>query len=443
MAPSYGGGPDFRIPAATVNDVQRCSFLDHGSLRERRIESSMPGDQPDHNAGDSPGTVCHFGTFSTQQAYSRNRSIAQALRASGWHVIECRDDSTMSATERVSAFRSPLALARSGGRIFGQWSRLRRMHRDIAEYDTLLVGYPAHVDARLAARLANQRRRPLVVDAMIGLYDTVVRDRALVSEKHPLARIVRAWERSVFRRAALILVDTEEHARSIAQDYDLPPERVAAIPVGIDETLWQPSPMPPPGETLTVAFWTTFIPLHGVETVARAAKIVEESNSSVRFNIVGDGQTADAFDRMLSELKPANVSWKRAFVPIEELVELARQSDVCLGIMGTSAKAAHVVPYKVYQALASSRPVITADTPAARSVLEHEQSALLVPPGDAEALAGAISKLAANPDLRERLATGGRRAYEQHLSQSVLQQRLDQAFRRLVRGANSAQERRT
>ncbi len=49
-------------------------------------------------------------------------------------------------------------------------------------------------------------------------------------------------------------------------------------------------------------------------------------------------------------------------------------------------KAARVIPNKVFQALACARPVITADTPAARELLTDDVDALLVPPGDPEAL---------------------------------------------------------
>ena len=79
-------------------------------------------------------------------------------------------------------------------------------------------------------------------------------------------------------------------------------------------------------------------------------------------------------------------------------------SDICLGVFGTSDKAGRVVPNKVYDALAAGRPLVTADSPAARELLGDGRDALLVPAGDAGALAAALRRLG---DVGERARLGG------------------------------------
>ena len=82
-----------------------------------------------------------------------------------------------------------------------------------------------------------------------------------------------------------------------------------------------------------------------------------------------------------------------------------------------------MIPNKAFQAIACGTPLVTADTPAARELLVDGESALLVPPGDGQALAKALRGLAADPDLAQALRAGGHAAYEEHASEDVLGRR--------------------
>ena len=75
------------------------------------------------------------------------------------------------------------------------------------------------------------------------------------------------------------------------------------------------------------------------------------------------------------------------WIEYELLPAEIQRAGCSLGIFGTGGKARRVIPNKAFQAIACAAPLVTADTPAARELLVDEESALLVPPGDAEALA--------------------------------------------------------
>ena len=131
----------------------------------------------------------------------------------------------------------------------------------------------------------------------------------------------------------------------------------------------------------------------------------------------------------LLDARPANVE-HLAWIEYERLPDELRRAGCALGIFGTTAKAQRVIPNKVFQALACGVPVVTADTPAARELLADGESALLVPPGDPDALADAVRRLAADEELARRIATGGRAAYERAASETVLGSR----WRALIEG---------
>jgi glycosyltransferase involved in cell wall biosynthesis len=61
-------------------------------------------------------------------------------------------------------------------------------------------------------------------------------------------------------------------------------------------------------------------------------------------------------------------------------------------------------PMKLFEYMASGRPIVASDLPSLREVLAHEHNALLAPADDAEALAAALRRLLADPVLSSRLA---------------------------------------
>ncbi len=126
----------------------------------------------------------------------------------------------------------------------------------------------------------------------------------------------------------------------------------------------------------------------------------------------------------------------------EKLPDLYRAAGCALGIFGTSDKAARVIPNKAFQALATETPLITADTPAARELLEDGRDALLVPAGDAESLATAVEQLAADQSLGTELAARGRATYVERATGQVLGEQWRSLLERLVGQGQDTESRR-
>src|SRR5439155_17753226 len=178
--------------------------------------------------------------------------------------------------------------------------------------------------------------------------------------------------------------------------------------VGAEERVFSPGWAP--ADPFEALFIGKLIPLHGVDTVLVAARLAPE----LRFKVVGSGQLEP-----LLHNRPPNVEHV-PWVDYDALPGELHRAGCALGIFGSSEKAPRVIPNKVFQALACGPPVATADTPAARELLADRESALLVPPGDPEALAAALRRLAAEEDLGRRLSEGGRAAYLARASEQVL-----------------------
>jgi glycosyltransferase involved in cell wall biosynthesis len=289
----------------------------------------------------------------------------------------------------------------------------RRRRRD---FDALIVGYPGHFDLPAARRLAGGR--PIVFNPLVSLADTLVSDRGRFRSGSLAARALETVDRRAFKAATLVVADTAAQAQFFAALADL--DEVPVCLVGAEDRLFQPGWKPP--AHFTALFVGKLIPLQGVETILAAAGLAPE----IDFRIVGSGQ----LDNLL-ESRPANVEHV-PWLDYELLPEAIRNAGCVLGIFGTGAKARRVIPNKAFQALACGAPLITAHTPASRELLTDGTSALLVPPGDPEALAGAIRQLAGDVDLARRIATGGRTAYERQASEPVLGERWRELIERLL-----------
>ena len=78
------------------------------------------------------------------------------------------------------------------------------------------------------------------------------------------------------------------------------------------------------------------------------------------------------------------------------------------------------VPLSLIEAAASARPMIAADGPGLRDIVRHNETGLLVPPRDPGALADAIARLAADPELRRRMGAAARRLAEQRFGNELI-----------------------
>jgi glycosyltransferase involved in cell wall biosynthesis len=322
-------------------------------------------------------------------------------------VISCLRKAGVDVTERhVSVWEEDEHKWKAGiealARVAKAQLELLRLHG--TDFDVLLVGYPGQLDLPAAKRAA--RGKPIVFNPLVSLWDTWVSDRGRFTPGSAAGRSLARIDRAAFRAADLVVADTEQSADFFAELAGLPRTRFEVCLVGAEDRLFNP-PWTPSKSFLFVG---KLIPLHGLDTILEAARLVPD----LAITIAGGGQL-----EALLETRPPNVEWV-PWIEYEQLGNAYRNALCALGIFGTSAKAARVIPNKVFQAIACGTPVITADTPATRELLVDGASALLVPPGDPEALAAALRRASTDTGLLARIAAGGRKAYEEHASEDVL-----------------------
>ena len=362
---------------------------------------------PDVAASDKPLRVVMWGTYDLGKP--RTRILRDGLVEIGVEVTEIHADIWSSDADKSQLSRARMIL-RLFQLLFAYPALIYRYLRAPA-HDLVIVPYLGQFDVIVLWPFAKLRGRPVVLDLFLSLYDTVVNDRKMVKPNSVVARCLKKVERLSCLCAGRILLDTQTHAHRIATLFDLDRETVDAVPVGAEPGAFANVPPRSPHNGPTrILFYGQLIPLHGVETILQAA--MSERGRQHQWHIIGSGQDQSTVAEALASGDCAHVKWDR-WVPYEDLASAIEKADVCLGVFGTSDKAASVVPNKVYQSLFAKRSVITRDAPAMHEIFAQPDPALrLVPAADPAAILDAISALEADgfPAIGPELLEGAQPA---------------------------------
>ena len=317
----------------------------------------------------------------------RIRIVREGLHALGIEIIEIHKD-LWGGIDDKSAVRDARGWLRRGLRLLGAYPMLIWRYMRVPAHDLVLVSYPGQLDVLVLRPFAWMRRKRIAFDWFISAFDTVVEDRRLLGRGNPLAWMLWTGEWLASRAADLAFMDTAAHARRMEMLFRLAPNSVGHVWVGAERAFFQSSPHKSSGECLQVLFYGQFIPLHGIGTIIEAARLLRYA--PIQWTLVGRGQEAPRIRAMLAEDPLSALHWVE-WVPYDQLDEWIKRADVCLGIFGTSEKAASVIPNKVFQIVASGLPLVTRDSPAIRELLTDGPPCVrLVKAGDARALANAI-----------------------------------------------------
>jgi glycosyltransferase involved in cell wall biosynthesis len=341
-----------------------------------------------------------FGTYDTS-LHPRIATIAEGLRAHGIEVAECNAPLGLDTAARVDMLARPWRAPALLVRLARRWATLARAASRMPGPDVVLVGYLGHFDVHLARLLF--RRVPVVLDHLTGASDTA-RDRRLGGIARQV--LLRTIDAGALRAADIVVVDTGEHLARLPERYRA---RAVVVPVGAPSA-WhlaaRPARQEDAGRPLRVVFYGLYTPLQGGPVIGNALGRI--AGAPIEVTMIGDGQ--DKAATMAAAGTSDAVRWLD-WVPAAELPALVASHDVCLGIFGAGDKALRVVPNKVFQGAAAGCAIVTSDTAPQRRALAG--AGVLVPPGDPDALAAALLRLAGDRSELARLRRQAREVAEE------------------------------
>ncbi len=210
-------------------------------------------------------------------------------------------------------------------------------------------------------------------------------------------------------------------------------DKLTVIHCGIDPAVFTPAP---PGARrsegpLRLVCVGTLHEVKGQSVLVEACRLLSERGIEFRCDLVGDGPDRE---RLAQQAQSAGLEGRIRLLGALTRPEVAarlRDSDVAVvPSVPTSDGRREGIPVALMEAAASGRPVVASRLSGIPEAIEDGAQGLLVPPGDAAALADAIARLSDDPALRECLGAAARERMLREFDLATNARRLAARFHR-------------
>jgi glycosyltransferase involved in cell wall biosynthesis len=225
--------------------------------------------------------------------------------------------------------------------------------------------------------------------------------------------LAAAAEQWTLTRADAVLTVSEPLRRHLL-DQGLDPSRVYVVPNGINAALFRPEPREPDvrarwklGEGPVLGFVGGLRPWHGVDILPTVFERLIGRYPNLRLIFVGDGPLRGKLE---SDLRAKGVLPYTVFtggLSHTEVPPVLRHFDVALAPYPAFDHPFYFSPLKLFEYMGCGIPVVASAIGQIAEVVRHEETGLLYPPGDVDALTAHCDRLLSNPGERDKFGRAG------------------------------------
>jgi glycosyltransferase involved in cell wall biosynthesis len=272
-------------------------------------------------------------------------------------------------------------------------------------------GYSEHLWGRLAGLWAGVK--------------TLVHVEHNSRERYTFLRLALA--RWLARRTAAI-VGVSEGVTSRLLALEFPPEKCLAIPNGVTVSLFESVELPAwTARSPNVIMASRFARQKDPMTLIQAIRILRDQHKPTRLSFAGLGKA-----RLMAQCQKASAQAKLTervdfLGHVSQLPALLAKHQVF--VLSTHYEG---MPLALIEAMAMGCACIGTDVVGVREVIAHGKTGLLVPEGDAQALADAIAQLLSQPDWAEQMGLAARASVKAKFDTSLMHQRYHHLFNSLA-----------
>jgi glycosyltransferase involved in cell wall biosynthesis len=225
-----------------------------------------------------------------------------------------------------------------------------------------------------------------------------------------LERLARWSERVAWRGADRVLPVTQVLADIVRAQSGLGADRLVVIPNGINQAHFAHAPAPEEAKAaqglagkLVLGFTGFVRDWHGVDRVIRWMASGDAPANAILY-VVGDGPARADLEAQAASLGLADRVRFTGIVPRDQVPSLVAAFDIAL----QPAVTPYASPLKLFEYLALGKAIVAPRVPNIMEVLREDRNALLFGADDEAGLAAALTRLAHDGALRDRLAAAAR-----------------------------------
>jgi glycosyltransferase involved in cell wall biosynthesis len=245
---------------------------------------------------------------------------------------------------------------------------------------------------------------------------------------HWLTPLHRRLGRLLNRVATCSVTNCRAAAAALIAAEGPAPESVVVLENGVDLDRFEriaPLEMPPPGGVVRVGAVANLRRVKGLDVLIDSAAVLKTEHPQATFEIAGEGEERAALERRISD---------NGLTVRFELVGSTDDVSGFLSGLHVAVLCSHAegMSNALLEYMAAGRAVVATQVGAAPDLIAHERHGLLVPPGDAAALAGAIGRLLREPALAMRLGHAARARATRQYGRAAMVRRFEDFYERLA-----------
>jgi len=303
------------------------------------------------------------------------------------------------------------------------------------EKPDVVIGSSVHLLAVLAAYWIAKHYKAKFIMEVRDLWPQTLVDMGMLSEHHPITKMLQALERFLYRRAERIITLLPKAGEYIAAQ-GIDAKKVVWIPNGVDLARFQVRSASGDHQGFRVMYLGAHGRANALDVLLKAAKIIQDQGyEDIKFILVGDGPEKPKLIKLAEKLKLKNVEFREP-VKKNEVSRVLQESDaLVLNLERVEVFKYGISPNKLFDYMASGRPILFSVS-SINNPVDEANCGFTVPPRDPKALAEAIIKLyKISPEEREEMGRRGREYVEKFHSIPILVDKLEKVLSEVSNGA--------